>query len=160
MKNFQYILSHTSGSLTLEYSPVNWNEINFLFQRSETYHSILRNQILDIELPRDGKDYIDTIYQTYGIDADISIEIKQRSDFTYNTIYTGIVDLSEYSASRDTTVVKVIDSSIMAKFQNREDMEVSLSRTSDIDENAISGVTLLSTMEVEGVDRDWETMPV
>ena len=67
MKNFKYILTHSSGNLTVEYNPVNWQDVNFMFQRSKRYHSVLRSQVLDIEFPRDGKSYIDTIYSTYGI---------------------------------------------------------------------------------------------
>ena len=31
MKNYQYILTHSSGNLTLEYNPIKWNSFNMIF---------------------------------------------------------------------------------------------------------------------------------
>ena len=154
MKNYKYILTHSPGNLTLEYNPINWNTINILFKRSERYHSVLRSQILDVEFPRDGKSYVDTIYETYGIDTEIGCEIQylKKSDFTYATLFTGIIDLSEWVNRRDTTTVKISDSSVMAKFAARDEISIPLNRTTDLDGTALSSYTYLNTMSVEGVD--------
>ena len=122
MTNYQYILTHSSGNLTVEYSPLNWETLNMVLKRSDVYHSVLRSQVLEVEFPFDGKAYIDTIYETYGIDTDIGCEIKYLNKQTkaYATLYTGIIDLSEWLKMRDTTSVKLIDSSVMAKFAARE----------------------------------------
>lgn len=157
MKNFQYILTHSSGNLTLEHNPVNWDEFNVMFARSEDYHSVLRSQILEVELPFDGKAYVDDIYDTYGIDAEIGCEIKylDKATFTYTTLYTGIIDLTEWTSRRNTTSVKVIDSSVLAKFQARHETEVPLNRTEDLDDNTISVYDYLADMVVTPVDI-WE----
>jgi len=105
MKNFKYILTHSSGNLTVEYNPLDWDKFNILFKRSERYHSILRSQIVDSEFPFDGKAYIDTIYETYGIDTEIGCEIQYLNKQTgaYVSLLTGLIDLSEWTALRDTT---------------------------------------------------------
>jgi hypothetical protein len=117
------------------------------------YHSILRSSIIELEIPFAGKTYIDTIYSTYGIDTDISLELQvlDKSDFTYSTEYTGIVDLSEWTSMRDTTSVKIIDSSVMAKFIARQQTKVPINRTTDLDGNTIPS-WYYDTMTVNGVD--------
>ena len=102
MKNFQYILTHSSSNLTPVYSPLNWDKFNILFKRSKKYHSILHHQILDSEFPFDGKAYIDNIYENYGIDTDIGCEIKylNKSTGAYATLLDGLIDLSEWSSLR------------------------------------------------------------
>ena len=153
MKNFKYILTHTSGNLTVDYSPIDWRNFNMMWSRSERYHSILRSQIIDVEFPRDGKSYIDNIYNTYGIDAEVGCEIQyfKKSTRAYVTLFEGVIDLSEWVSRRDTTSVKIADSSTMAKFASRDETSIPINRTTDLDENAISSYTYLNTMTVEGV---------
>ncbi len=153
MKNYKYILTHSSGNLTVEYNPIEWDKFNVVFRRSETYHSVLRSQVIDTEFPLDGKAYIDTIYQTYGIDTDIGCEIQylDKQTIAYVSLYTGIIDLSEWTSLRDTTIVKIIDSAVMALFASRDEIKVPINRTNDLDGNAVSVYTYLSTMKVEGV---------
>ncbi len=154
MKNFSYILTHSSGNLTLVYNPTNWNNFNIIFKRSQRYHSVLRKQILDSDFPKDGKVYIDTIYQTFGIDTEIGCEIQYLNKLTgnYATLFDGVIDLSEWSALRDTTTVKINDSTLMTKFSARDDIEIPTNRLNDLDGNVMDVYTFLNTMTVEGVD--------
>ena len=155
MKNYKYILTHTpSTNLTVEYSPLNWDKFQLMLRRSDRYHSILRPQIIDSEFPRDGKAYIDTIYNAYGIDAEIGCEIQylDKSTYTYATLFDGIIDLSEWTSNRDTTIVKIADSSTMAKFASRDEIKIPINRLTDLDGNTISEYTYLNTMSVPGVN--------
>ena len=155
MKNYQYIFTHApSTNLTLEYNPLNWADINVEFVRSERYHSILRNSIIEVELPFDGKAYIDTIYSAYGIDTDIGLTINllDKSDFSYSELYVGIVDLSEWTSRRDTTSVKIIDSSVMAKFVSRDEIDVPINRLDDLDGDTLPVYSYLNGVQVTGVD--------
>ena len=153
MQNFKYILTHTSGNLTPVYSPIDWTNFNIIFKRSKRYHSVLRRQILDSEFPFDGKAYIDTIYAAYGIDTEIGCEIQylDKQDGTYATLFEGVIDLSEWSSLRDTTSVKIIDSSTLGKFASRDEVQVPISRLTDLDGGTMEVYTYLSQMSVEGV---------
>ena len=154
MKNYKYILTHSSSNLTVEYNPLNWDKFNILFKRSGRYHSILRNQIVDSDFPFDGKAYIDNIYETYGIDTEIGCEIQYLNKQTkaYATLLEGVINLSEWSSLRDTTSVKIIDSSVLASFAARDEMEIALNKSTDMDGDALSSYTYLEGMFVEGVD--------
>jgi len=154
MKNFKYILTHSSGNLTPIYSPLNWDIYNIILRRSKKYHSILRKQILDSEFPLDGKAYIDDIYENYGIDTDIGCEIQylNKSDGTYATLIDGLIDLSEWVSLRDTTSVKIIDNSTLAKFIARDTVEIPINRDDDLDDNAVASYTYLEDVYVEGVN--------
>ena len=154
MKKFKYILTHSSGNLTPEYAPIDWKAFNMMWSRSEAYYSVLRSQIIDVEFPRDGKSYIDSIYNTYGIDAEIGCEVQylRSSDLSYQTLFEGVLDLSEWLSRRDTTSVKIGDSSVLAKFVARHETEIPLNRTTDLDGNTLGSYTYLNTMKVEGVD--------
>jgi hypothetical protein len=128
-----------------------------VFKRSKRYHSVLRPQILDSDFPRDGKAYIDNIYNTYGIDTDIGCEIQylDKSDTTYKTLFDGLIDLSEWTSLRDVTVVKIADNSTMAKFAARDEVEIPTNRLTDLSGGTMEVYTFLSTMNVEPVDI-WE----
>lgn len=154
MKNFKYILTHSSGNLTVNYNPLNWSNFNILFKRSQRYHSILRNQIVDSEFPRDGKAYIDDIYENYGIDTDIGCEIQYLNKATgaYATLLDGLIDLSEWNSLRDTTSVKIIDNSTLALFAARDEIEIPINRANDLDGNAVASYTYLEAFTVEGVN--------
>lgn len=153
MKNYRYTLTHSSGSEVLEHNPINWDQINFMFARSKAYHSVLRHQVESIEFPKEGKTFIDTIVNTYGIDADITclIEYLDKSDFTYSTLFSGVLDLAEWSASNTKTSVKAVDDSVVAKFANRDDVPIAINRANDLDENAVSVYDYLNTVTVKGV---------
>jgi len=155
VKNYLYILTHSSGNLTCEYNPVNWDKFNIIFRRSETYHSVLRKQIIDVEFPLDGKAYIDNIYDTYGIDTDIECEIQYlvKSTRTYSTLMEGLIDLSEWTKLRDTTSVKIIDNSTMAKFAARDELDINMTRFYDLAGAALlpTYFDLYNSMTVEGV---------
>lgn len=118
------------------------------------YHSVLRSSIIEAELPFDGKEYIDTIYSTYGIDTDIGITIQVLDKYnrTYSDMYAGIVDLSEWVSRRDTTSIKIIDSSVMAKFISRDEVQIPINRSEDLDGDAVSSYTYLRSVDVTGVD--------
>lgn len=154
MQNFKYILTHTSGNLTPVYSPLEWNKFNVIFKRSTRYHSVLRKQITDSEFPLDGKAYIDTIYNANGIDTEIGCVVQYliKSSLTYATLFDGVIDLSEWTALRDTTSVKIIDSSVMALFAARDEIEIPINRANDLDGNAVAGYTYLNQFTIEGVD--------
>jgi hypothetical protein len=154
VKNYQYILTHSSGNLTLEYNPINWDVFNIVYRRSGRYHSVLRSQVLDVEFPFDGKEYVDDIYDTYGIDTEIGCEIKylNKLSMAYVTLYTGIIDLSVWASMRDTTTVKIIDSSVMAKFASRDEIQVPINRAADLDGDAVASYTYLDQFTIQGVD--------
>lgn len=154
MKNYKYILTHSSGNLTVEYNPLNWDKFNTMFKRSERYHSILRREIVDTEFPLDGKEYIDTIYQAYGIDTSIGCEIQylNRSTWAYATLFDGEIDLSEWSWLRDTTSVKIIDSSRVAKFAARDEIEIPLNWTDDLNGDGMGIDVSMDDVTVYGVN--------
>lgn len=154
MKNFKYILTHSSGNLTVEYNPINWSNFNVVFRRSKRYHSVLRKQILNVEFPLDGKAYIDTIYETFGIDTEIGCEIQylNKQTLAYATLFDGVIDLSKWEWLRDTTSVKVVDSTNMALFSARDEVEIPINRDDDLDGNAVDVYTYLNQFTVEGVN--------
>jgi hypothetical protein len=152
-KNYKYTLTHSSGSVVLDYNPMEWNDFNFIFARSERYFSILRHQIESLEFPRDGKVFIDNIKTTYGIDAEITclIEYLDKSDSTYKTLVSGLVDLSEWKSRDVSTSVKIIDNSAVGKFAARDEIDIPLNTLNDLDGNVLPVWTLLNTMTVKGV---------
>ncbi len=147
-------MTHSSGNLTVDKSPLNWDSFNVMFQRSKKYHSVLNPQIFELEFPFDGKAYIDNIYETYGIDTDIGCKVQylDKSDGSYSTLLDGLIDLSEWTSLRDTTSVKIINNSNMAKFIARQDVEIPINRTDDLDGSAVASYTYLEGVYIEGVN--------
>lgn len=156
MKNYKYILGHsgsTPTTLTLTHSPVGWDEAEITLLRNETYHSVLRNFAIQLRFVREGMNYIEGAYNADGINAVVTIEIQylDKSDYTYNSLYTGILDFTKYKKARDFVEIPIIDNDTLSKFKTRDEIELSLAATKSIDGTSIS---LIDTQNftIEGVE--------
>ncbi len=139
---YKFILTNTDeGTLTLTHAPIGWEKKSITFSRSQTYHGVNRSFSLSLQFIFEARDYIKNIYETYGINAVIDIEVQEldKTDFTYSTYYTGELDLSQYTETRDYIEVPIVDTRVMEKFNTRDDITLDLSSQRSLDYDYISG---------------------
>ena len=131
MKNYKFILGHaesTPTSLTLTHSPAGWDKKGLSFVRNETYKSIMRSTTLSLRFVREGRDYIESAYNTSGINAliTVTVQVLDKSDMTYDTYYTGILDLSSLVITDIYAECPIIDSDRLSKFKSRDEIEYAI----------------------------------
>jgi len=131
-KYFQYTLTHAtdpSSPLVLTHSPAGWDKKSITFFYHKTYKSVFRSASLDLRFVKEGKEFIDTIFDSEGIEAEIgiSIYIQNPVSLLYNiAFYTGILDLSKREWDVDFTSCPIIDGSKEAAFIGNDELEFDL----------------------------------
>lgn len=158
---FRFTLGNTiEGSLEIK-EPEGWDDGVLKLERNKDYHSLVeyfdqplvfddaQAYNIDTGLPiPGGLSYITNIEQTQGIDAQITILIEISHDFgvTYETIFTGVLDIETV---KETDFYKlecgVKRDDFWSKFINRKSIPVDLESITDLDGNSrtlVPGITL------------------
>lgn len=149
MKEYQYILTYGATIETLTINPAGWDKLGITLMRHEVYKSVLRTFTLSLRFANEvggGYSLIKQAYETDGINAEVSIEIKKRNSNTndYDAFYTGILDFTpgKFTFDRELFVeISIIDSSILQKFISRDENEIDIFASKDLDDNSITPIT-------------------
>lgn len=147
MKNYKYILNHSvKGSLTLENSPVNWLDKNITFTRHDVYKSVLSSFSLELGFPFEGAEYLKDVYETYGIDEEVTITITQldKSDYTYKAFYAGIIDFSTYRYENNIAYCEIVQNDVLSQFLNRADISIDLTSAKSLSDDTLTAFSSLT----------------
>lgn len=171
---FKFTLDNDiEGSQVLEKNPQGWDTMQILIQRGLDTHGFFYEQTVNLKFFCNGagKEYIDNIRTTQGIDAQIRIDISvscedcddgadapdysddysddygSKTDATcnYESFYEGILDMKTYNSDDVITSVNIIQSGILQKVRNRLDTKVDLLSTSTIDGTTLDPNDILGT---------------
>jgi len=148
------------GSEILTKDPIGWDEAVINMARSEKYKGMntLYTNSLKFHCNGGGKEYVDAIYESEGIDGRINILIEYDCDGsgTYDTLFDGIVNLASYKTDGEYTTCNIEQSDLHTKLAMRDEISVDLESTT-----SIGGVTItpantislpLSSMSIEYSD--------
>jgi len=168
---FRFTLeSEYLGSLTLPKDPKGWNEIETVIKRGLEYHGTFYNTMVQLEFTcGSGKEYIDEVYETYGVDGVINITIQidcgggsgvsSANDYSddysddygsliqsstaanYQDFFIGTLDLSKYNKNTRSTFVDILQSDFLQKVINRFETTVDVLSPASIDEVALDPIT-------------------
>lgn len=129
-----------TSSLTLTNNPAGIEDFEIEYRRHEVYGTIFRSIGGSLRFVKEGAAYIKAVFEEYGIDGviDITIEEIVLENKTYAPVYVGIIDFSNYTEDEDFVEVGILDNSIMAKFLAREETEVNIIDTKNIDNETIT----------------------
>ncbi len=131
----QYTLSYLGEeSLTIK-EVRNWKEDEKEFARVREYDGIFTRFSNDLEFVKDGRDYINFLYETYGINADIRIVKEERHPQTdiWEQVYFGYLDLSTMSDDGVVLKVKVVSGGVEEVLKNRESERIEIDRVDTLD---------------------------
>jgi hypothetical protein len=137
---FRYFLSHFStGTYEIEYGPDMSDELSLVFARNTTYHGIQRTVGVNVKFIKDGYDVIKTIYETFGIAAEITFTIqelnKQIND--YQLFFEGKINLENYRIDKVFVTVGIEEIGLVQKFANNDDIQVNLQNLISLGDVAI-----------------------
>ena len=127
--------------------PIGWDAIEFTALRMES-HGIDQPFSTEVRFYGKGAKLIKALYDQFFINAEI--EIKITSDVGYNGApfeFIGMLNLSIYQEHNvcDTdsweVTVGIIDDNFREQFKARQDVEIDLTSTTDLNGNAIAALT-------------------
>ena len=127
--------------------PIGWDAIEFTAIRMES-HGIDQPFSTELKFYNKGAKYIKAIYDQYFINQPIAITIT--SDVGYNNApwqFDGFLNMAIYQEHNvcDTDsweiTVGIIDDNFREEFKARQDVEIDLTSTTDLNDNAISALT-------------------
>ena len=130
---FKWILnSQDNGSTyTLQKDPIGWDTCSYRMERHQTYKGIFNQFTSSLKFHRmgGGKQWVDNIYQTYDIDALVTITVLIDADGNgknYDTLFTGRLNFAGYSEDGTYTTLNIEQSDIFTKLNTRADIAVPL----------------------------------
>jgi len=169
---FRYTLSSTySGSLVLTKDPKGWESMETIIKRGAQYHGTFYETMVQLQFTCGaGKEYIDNIYEAYGVDALVNILIEincgggvgsidapdYSDDYSddygsiitgsgaavYETFFEGTLDFSKYNKTTRSTFVDLLQSDFIQKTINRFETKVELTKDEDLDGNTLTQLAL------------------
>lgn len=156
---FRFALSNpVYGTQILTSDPEGWEEMILELNRDEQLHGLFLEYSLSLKFfCGAGKEYIDQIYEEFGIDGEMTIAISVACGCTpgtdsldysidysddygtpsegceYEVFFDGIINLSTYATEPNFTSVNIEQASIYSKLKNRIDTKVDLTASQTLD---------------------------
>ncbi len=127
--------------------PIGWDAVEFTAIRMES-HGIDQPFSTEVKFYAEGARYIKSIYDQYFINQPIAIQIT--SDVGYNNApyqFDGFLNMAIYQehnvCDTDTweVTVGIIDDNFREQFKSRQDAELDLTSTKDLNGNTIAALT-------------------
>ncbi len=128
---FKWILHclDNGSTYTLQKDPVGWDTCSYRMERHQTYKGIFNQFTSNLKFHRmgGGKQWVDNIYKTFDIDAQVTITVMIDADGNgrnYDTLFTGRLNFAAYSEDGTYTTLNIEQSDIFTKLNTRADIAV------------------------------------
>lgn len=128
--------------------PVGWKDDQKEYERHTQYHGIIAKFSNSLKFIGTGADYIQFIYDIYGINEEIELIRKERHPLTdvWTLTYSGYLDLSTWEREKNRISIKFNSGGIEQLIKSRESESVEVDRLTTLDGKAIPE---LQTINVE-----------
>jgi hypothetical protein len=133
---FKFVLAHeATGEYELKYAPVGWDDMQQTFARDALYHGVTTKYTLDFNFVKDGYAFIRTVFNTFGIEADILLIIYELNKNTskYFASYTGQLNLSGYAATETDCTVNAENTGFTQRLLNLDEVSIDLTKLVSVD---------------------------
>ncbi len=157
MTQYKFILDSTE----LDIAPAGWDKLGITYIRNEFYWSVARSLVLNLRFPlKDGGGGLDILdaYDTDGIEASMTFEIKERNSQTndYDTIFDGILDFNPERISIDYDnlffEIGAIDGSKEQKFFTRDELELDINSLVSVDGDTMTDYGFTAEIEFKTIN--------
>lgn len=144
---FKFTLSHAIAGSLLISEPDGWKDAKIKLERHADFHSLIEyfdgtfTFYGDNGRDNGGIDFIRNVEQTYGFDTTllITITISTDSGYTYQTVFTGQLDLSQLLELENNKLqCPIIRNDLWSKFINRYDTAINIQSITDLDSNSVT----------------------
>lgn len=133
------------GSEVLTADPIGWDDGTYTIKRSEIYKGAFHEYTTSLKFHCDGggKEFVDTVYQTFDIDGRIDVLVEYDCDGSgvYDILFNGIINLASYKTDGEYTTVNIEKSDLLTKLFNRDEISVDLETTTSIGGSSITAPT-------------------
>jgi hypothetical protein len=147
----RYTLNNeTEGEHICTYSPKGWEDTELVLKRHDKYDGVFKDYTVKVEFfCGAGKEYIDNIYDTQGIEAEVTvlIEIDCNESGVYTTLYEGKIIMKTYekvSAAPEYTRVNLEQDGITQTVLNRLETKINLSSEETLDGTTVDPLDYLN----------------
>lgn len=131
----RFILQNDNlGSLIVE-EPIGWNSDDKELARHKDYHGIFPKFSNNLKFIGEAKDYLQTAYDVYGINAQVRLVKDEKHPQTdeLTRSYHGYLDMSTRQVENNTIALKFNSGGLEAELKSRESEAVEITRTTTLD---------------------------
>jgi hypothetical protein len=131
----RYTLLHDpSGSLIIN-EPIGWRDDDNEFIRHPRYHGIWTQMTNSLEFFGNGADYINSVYNIYGVRAKIRLTKDERNPRTdiFERVYDGFLDLETWELKDRIVSVKFNSSNLFKIIKSRESKKIEITTEETMD---------------------------
>lgn len=160
----RFILQNSEiGSLIIE-EPIGWDSDDKELSRHKEYHGIFANFSNNLKFVGKSKDYIETIYEIYGVNAQIRLikEEKHPKTDLWIRSYDGYLNMSTRTVEENAISLKFSSGGLEAELKARESEDVEITRNTTLDGKSLSNLAI-NNVEIDGreifLQTDYEVKP-
>ncbi len=139
---YRFKLYHPTfkAALVLNNDPMGWDAERKTIERDPTLHGVFVKYTPDLKFVKDGRALIADLYNSFGIEAEITLTIEAKNLKTreWELQYTGRLDLTTLVIDKDFAQCRVDEIGFYQKIKNRQDIKVSLQAATDQDGNNLA----------------------
>jgi len=150
---YKYTFISKDSTLVLTTAPINWNNLQYTLTRDEHYHGVFVGFTAQLQFIREGKDFIDAVYEKYGFNSqiDVNIDVWNPKLVSYVPFVQGTMNFNNIS-QKDVdgsyvTEIDIIAGLFEQKFMNRDSVPIDYQQLVTIDGSAI----IPNAVEVESI---------
>lgn len=147
----RFILQNDNlGSLIVE-EPIGWNSDEKELTRHKDFHGIFPKFSNNLKFIGEAKDYLQTAYDVYGINADVRLVKDEKHPQTdeWTRSYSGYLDLSTYKLTDNQISLKFNSGGLEMELKSRESEAVEITRTTTLDGESLSDLSI-NQVELDG----------
>lgn len=138
----RYILMHDETGTLIIPEPIGWKNDDNEFVRSKKMHGVMTQMTNNLKFTDSGRNFINTVRNTYGINADLRMvkdEKHPRTD-VWTRAYDGFLDLSTWAEEDKKVSVKFDSSGLLKLIKSREGEKIELDRLDTIDGKVLTAL--------------------
>ncbi|QYS85406.1 hypothetical protein JJC03_09155 [Flavobacterium oreochromis] len=131
--------------------PIGWNDDEKEYSRHENYMGIFTKLSNSLKFNKSSRDYINIIYNNYGINSDITLVKEERNPTTdiFEIIYTGVLDMSTWEEEDGIVRLKFNSGGIEKELKNKENQMVEIDRLTSLGGDPIPSLNTV-TVTLDG----------
>lgn len=144
----RYTLKNKFMGDLITVEPIGWKDDDKEYARHEQYHGIFPKFSNSLKFIQDAAEYIQLIYDLYGIMAEIELVRNEKHPQTdiWTLTYSGFLDLSTWSRENVQVSVKFNSGGLEQELKARDSESVEVDRTTTFNDTVIPE---LNTIDVE-----------
>lgn len=144
----QYTLRNKDMGDLIIVEPIGWNDDEKEYSRHEVYDGVFPRFSNSLKFIEDAAEYIQMVYDIYGIMADIELKRQEKHPQTdvWTLTYTGYLDLTTWSTENKQVLLKFNSGGLEQELKARESENIEVDRTTTFNDTVIPE---LNTIDVQ-----------